>query len=220
MDGGSSPPYDPDQGSLFALQTRLASQAQTLVQSGGRLSEASKTVGSGAEEAAASQLVQQFSKSAETTQQLCSLLKSGTGDAFSRLADRLRMVVQGIGTSCIEILENPRHPDSLRSLNNRVSSLVAVLRESAHGVHACVNAAESISRVVTEFDSAIYFARANSLVDRSKSCEQAKPASPTTVTNDIQASQEEIMHILKGIIEETNAIVSPNIPCVLTKAAP
>ncbi|KAM7533362.1 hypothetical protein Aperf_G00000120428 [Anoplocephala perfoliata] len=211
LDGGSSPPYDPDQGSLFALQTRLASQAQTLVQTGGRLSEASKTAGLGAEEAVASQLVQQFSKSAETTKQLCSLLnsqfaKSGSGDAFSRLADRLRMVVQGIGTSCVELLENPRHPDSLRSLNNRVSSLVAVLRESAHGVHACVNAAEGISRVVAEFDSAIYFARANSLVDRSKSCEQAKPASPTTITNDIQASQEEIMHVLKGIIEETNAL--------------
>ncbi|VDL47892.1 unnamed protein product [Hymenolepis diminuta] len=208
LDGGSSPPYDADKGSLVALQTRLASQAQTLVQTGGRLSEAAKTAGSRAEEAAASHLVQQFSKSAETTQQLCSMLNSQSlpGDASVRLADRLRMVVQGIGTSCVEILENPRRSDPLKSLNNRVSGLVAVLRESAHGVHACVNAAEGISRVVGDFDSAIYFARANSLVNRSRSSEQTKPASPTTIMNDIQASQEEIMHILKGIVEETNAL--------------
>ncbi|VDN96364.1 unnamed protein product [Rodentolepis nana] len=208
LDGGSSPHYGTDQGSLVALQTRLASQAQALVQSGGRLSEAAKSAGSGSEDAAAIQLVQQFSKVAETNQQLCSILNSLSipGNASVQLADRLRMVVQGIGTSCIEVLENPRHPDPLKSLNNRVSSLVAVLRESAHGAHACINAAEGINRVVADFDSAIYFARANSLVDRSKSGEQTTPASPTTVSNDIQASQEEIMHTLKGIVEETNAL--------------
>ncbi|KAL5963120.1 Talin-1, partial [Taenia solium] len=210
LESGASPPHIPEQISLVALQTRLASQAQTLVQAGGRLSEASKTAGSGAEEAAASQLVQQFSKTAETTQQLSSLLTSqpnmpGAADATSRLANRLRMVVQGIGTSCVEVLENPRHPESLRSLTTRVSSLVAVLRESAHGVHACVNAAEGIARKVADFDSAIYFARANSLVDRS--CGQfAERGSPTAVANGIQAAQEEIMHLLKGIMEETNAL--------------
>lgn len=99
LEGCVSPPHIPEQISLVALQTRLASQAQTLVQAGGRLSEASKTAGSGAEEAAASQLVQQFSKTAETTQQLSSLLTSqsnmpGAADATYRLADRLRMVVQ------------------------------------------------------------------------------------------------------------------------------
>lgn len=107
----------------------------------------------------------------------------------------------------MEVLESPRHPESLRSLTTRVSSLVAVLRESAHGVHACVNAAEGIARKVADFDSAIYFARANSLVDRS--CGQfTERGSPTAIANDIQAAQEEIMHLLKGIVEETNALVS------------
>ncbi|VDM20869.1 unnamed protein product [Hydatigera taeniaeformis] len=205
-----SPPHIVEQISLVALQTWLASQAQTLVQAGGRLSETSKTAGSSGEEAAASHLVQQFLKTAETTQQLISLLTSqpnmsDTSDATFRLADRLRTVVQSIGTSCVEVLENPRHPESLRSLTTRVSSLVAVLRESAHGVHACVNAAEGIARKVADFDSAIYFARANSLVDRS-SRQFAERSSPTAVTNDIQAAQEEIMHLLKGIVEETNAL--------------
>ncbi|KAL5112171.1 Talin-2 [Taenia crassiceps] len=210
LESGATPPHILEQISLVALQTRLASQAQTLVQAGGRLSEASKTAGSGAGEAAASQLVQQFSKTAETTQQLGSLLASqpsmpGAADAASRLADRLRMVVQGIGVSCVEVLESPRHPESLRSLTTRVSSLVAVLRESAHGVHACVNAAEGIARKVADFDSVIYFARANSLVDRS--CGQfVEHGSPAAITNDIQAAQEEIMHLLKAVVEETNAL--------------
>nr|CDS22504.1 talin 2 [Echinococcus granulosus] len=214
LESNASPPHIPQQISLVALQTRLASQAQMLVQAGGRLSEASKTAGSGAEEAAASQLVQQFSKTVETTQQLSSLLTShpsmpGSPDTTSRLADRLRMVVQGIGTSCVEVVENSRHPESLRSLTTRVSSLVAVLRESAHGVHACVNAAEGIARKVADFDSAIYFARANSLVNRSCGIgagQFAERGSPTAIANDIQASQEEIMHLLKGIVEETNAL--------------
>ncbi len=86
-----------------------------------------------------------------------------------------------------------------------MSNLIAVIRESAHGVHACVTAADGIANKVAEFDSAIYFARANSLVDRSGGRGQG---SPTTVSNEVQASQEEIMHLLKGIIEETNALVS------------
>ena len=115
---------------------------------------------------------------------------------------------QSMGTSCIEVLENPRHPESLRSLTSRVSSLIAVLRESAHGVHACVSAAEGIARKVADFDSAIYFARANpSAVRRGSNC-AGTPSSPTALTNGIQASQEEIMHLLKGIVEETNTLVS------------
>ena len=99
LDGNASPPHSPEQVNLVSLQTRLASQAQTLAQTGGRLSEAAKTPGSGAEVAAANQLVQQFSKIVETTQQLNSLLssqlnRSGASDAGSRLVDRLRMVVQ------------------------------------------------------------------------------------------------------------------------------
>lgn len=101
-------------------------------------------------------------------------------------------------------MENPKHPDGLRSLANRVSNLIAVIRESAHGVHACVTVADGIANKVAEFDSAIYFARANSLVN--KSGFNGLP-SPTAVANDIQASQEEIMHLIKGIVEETNALV-------------
>ena len=96
LEGTATPPYSPEQVGVVALQTRLANQAQALVQTGGRLSEAAKSAGSSAEVAAANQLVQQFVKAAETTQQLLYLLSSKPGDsgASVRLADRLRMAVQ------------------------------------------------------------------------------------------------------------------------------
>ncbi len=96
-----SPTFSPEHASLVPLQTRLASQAQSLAQTGGRLSEAAKTGGSGAEEAAASQLVKQFSQAVETTQQLSALLSSHnqgaagpSADASAKVAERLRLVVQ------------------------------------------------------------------------------------------------------------------------------
>uniref|UniRef100_A0A5K3EGD4 FERM domain-containing protein n=1 Tax=Mesocestoides corti TaxID=53468 RepID=A0A5K3EGD4_MESCO len=208
LDTAVSPTFSPEHTSLVPLQTRLSSQAQLLVQTAGRLSESAKTGGSGAEEAAAGQLVQQFSKIVETTRQLNSLIAGKnqhfSPEAIARVTERLRLVVQSIGTSCLEVLENPKHPDCLRCLAGRVSSLVAAIRESAHGVHACVAAAEGIARTVADFDSAIYFARANSLVETRTVA--APRLSPTAVANDVQDCQKEIMHLLKGIIEETNAL--------------
>lgn len=108
----------------------------------------------------------------------------------------------------MEVLQNPKHPDGVRTLTARVTNLVAVLRESAQGVHACVNAAEGISNVVAEFDSAICFARADSIVDDMSRLSVNQPSSPaSTSSNEAQFAQEEMMHLFKGIMEETNSLV-------------
>lgn len=92
--------FDPERTSLVPLQTRLASQAQSLGQTGARLADAAKAGGSGAEEAAAGQTVKGFSQAVETTQQLCALLGSSSSrvgapqGTSAKVANRLRLVVQ------------------------------------------------------------------------------------------------------------------------------
>ncbi|BHF59798.1 Talin-1 [Sparganum proliferum] len=226
LDEAPTSPSTPDQQhQLVPLQTRLANQARGITQLGNRLTEAAKAAAAGmpgameTEENAAASLVKEFSRAVDTTRQFSTLLasqrrnrpvregdQSNEQELGSRLADRLRVAMQGIGKTCVDLLHHPNQTDGLHALTGRVSSLIAVLQQSSRGVYACASAAEGISNVVADFDSAIYFARANSLVDPDSAGSGQSTADVISSESKIQQSQEKVMHLAKGIIEETNAL--------------
>ncbi|VDL88608.1 unnamed protein product [Schistocephalus solidus] len=113
---------------------------------------------------------------------------------------------KSIGKTCVDLLHHPNQTDGLQALTGRVSSLIAVLQQSSRGVYACASAAEGISNVVADFDSAIYFARANSLVEPDSAAFRQSAADVVSLETKMQQSQEKVMHLAKGIIEETNAL--------------
>lgn len=123
-------------------------------------------------------------------------------------------ICQAVGAACTDFLRAPLHPEQLNKLTSRLADLKSVLQSCARGADACAAAATGIGRLVAELDTAVLFARTDSLVDPAGSPSPLSPATGpvskamlTSKQRAFQSAQEAAMQAAKGIVEDMRALV-------------
>ncbi|VEL29428.1 unnamed protein product [Protopolystoma xenopodis] len=106
----------------------------------------------------------------------------------------------------------------LADISSRLAALQAVLQACARGVEACASAAGHLSNVyLIELDQALRTARtgrlraiASNTATTSMSDEIIGSVGLSPRQREFQGAQEKVMLALKGILEETQVLVSHN----------
>ena len=94
-----------------------------------------------------------------------------------QVAHRLKSAVQGLGTSCIDLVRdagnlqsNPGDSYTKRELSEhakqvveKVAGVLGCLQSGAKGTQACINAASTVSGIIGDLDTTIMFATAGTL---------------------------------------------------------
>lgn len=124
------------------------------------------------------------------------------------VANRIRTTVQDLGKCCIEIVQdagnlqaNPSDnfarrdlADHARSVNEKVSFLLASLQAGSRGTQACINAASTVSGIIADLDTTIMFATAGTL---------------NAEGEEIFADhRENILKTAKALVEDTKTLVA------------
>uniref|UniRef100_A0AC35TRB9 FERM domain-containing protein n=1 Tax=Rhabditophanes sp. KR3021 TaxID=114890 RepID=A0AC35TRB9_9BILA len=126
------------------------------------------------------------------------------------IAHKIRVAVQKLGASCILLVKeaaqtqaNPldeRSPRELSKASNlmieRVQEVLAALHEGSKGTQACINAANTVSNVISDLDTTIRFANSGSL---------PRKAGKVGKMSD---HKDNIFRIAKILIEDTKALVT------------
>ncbi|KAK7491087.1 hypothetical protein BaRGS_00017651, partial [Batillaria attramentaria] len=124
------------------------------------------------------------------------------------IANRIRMTVQDLGKSCIELVQdagslqgNPSDTyaqrdlcDHARTINEKVSYVLAALQAGARGTQACINAASTVSGIIGDLDTTIMFATAGTL----------NPEGDETFADQ----RENILKTAKALVEDTKTLVA------------
>ncbi|XP_025081470.1 talin-1-like isoform X4 [Pomacea canaliculata] len=126
----------------------------------------------------------------------------------SDIANRIRMTVQDLGKSCIELVQdagflqaNPSDTyaerdlsEHARSINEKVSYVLAALQAGSRGTQACINAASTVSGIIGDLDTTIMFATAGTLnADGDES---------------FADQRENILKTAKALVEDTKMLVA------------
>uniref|UniRef100_A0A0N4ZUP8 FERM domain-containing protein n=1 Tax=Parastrongyloides trichosuri TaxID=131310 RepID=A0A0N4ZUP8_PARTI len=146
-----------------------------------------------------------YQKCAEDSRVAVALLTSPS------IAHKLRVAVQKLGTSCIELVKTAgqrrAHSNDKRTkeqLNEktynvieRVEEVLAALHEGSKGTQACINAANTVSGIIGDLDTTIMFATSGSLNNPS-----------STIEDKFSNHRENILKTAKALVEDTKALVS------------
>lgn len=126
----------------------------------------------------------------------------------SDIANRIRTTVQDLGKTCIELMQdagslqgNPTDTyaqrdlcDHARTINEKVSYVLAALQAGARGTQACINAASTVSGIIGDLDTTIMFATAGTL---------------NADGDETFADQREnILKTAKALVEDTKTLVA------------
>ncbi|XP_060074093.1 talin-1-like isoform X2 [Ylistrum balloti] len=128
--------------------------------------------------------------------------------ASSDVANRIRTTVQDLGKCCIELVQdagnlqsNPSDTfarrdlaDHARSVNEKVSFLLASLQAGSRGTQACINAASTVSGIIADLDTTIMFATAGTLNSDS--------------ADSFADHRENILKTAKALVEDTKTLVA------------
>ncbi|XP_048581539.1 talin-like isoform X2 [Nematostella vectensis] len=125
------------------------------------------------------------------------------------VAGRIRNGVQGLGESCIGLVQSagavqatPTDPYSKKDLADRsrqvaekVSHLLAALITGSRGTQACINAASTVQGIVSDLDTTVMFATAGTL-------------NPETPGETFADHREDILRTAKVLVEDTKRLVA------------
>lgn len=126
----------------------------------------------------------------------------------SDMAQRLKVAVQKLGTSCIESVTvagaKRAHPEDERInrqltaqsgvVVERVEQVLAALHSASRGTQACINAANTVSGIIGDLDTTIMFATSGSL--------------NSSDDRQFPAHRDAILKTAKALIEDTKALVA------------
>uniref|UniRef100_A0A0B7BNT7 I/LWEQ domain-containing protein n=1 Tax=Arion vulgaris TaxID=1028688 RepID=A0A0B7BNT7_9EUPU len=134
----------------------------------------------------------------------------GAASATSNIeiGNRIRTTVQDLGKSCIELIQdagnlqgNPTDQYTLEDLNDhaksvqeKVSYVLAALQAGARGTQACINAASTVSGIIGDLDTTIMFASAGTLNDEG--------------SDSFADQRENILKTAKALVEDTKTLVA------------
>ncbi|XP_021356551.1 talin-1-like isoform X2 [Mizuhopecten yessoensis] len=128
--------------------------------------------------------------------------------ASSDVANRIRTTVQDLGKCCIELVQDAGKlqsnssdtfarrdlADHARSVNEKVSFLLASLQAGSRGTQACINAASTVSGIIADLDTTIMFATAGTL--------------NSDTADSFADHRENILKTAKALVEDTKTLVA------------
>ncbi|KAI8785908.1 talin-1 isoform X12 [Biomphalaria glabrata] len=126
----------------------------------------------------------------------------------TEIGNRIRSTVQDLGKSCVELVQdagnlqgNPTDQftlkelsDHAKSVQERVSYVLAALQAGARGTQACINAASTVSGIIGDLDTTIMFAAAGTLNDEG--------------SESFADQRENILKTAKALVEDTKTLVA------------
>ncbi|XP_059140472.1 talin-2-like isoform X4 [Physella acuta] len=126
----------------------------------------------------------------------------------TEIGNRIRSTVQDLGKSCVELVQdagnlqgNPTDQysikelsDHARSVQEKVSYVLAALQAGARGTQACINAASTVSGIIGDLDTTIMFASAGTLNDEG--------------SESFADQRENILKTAKALVEDTKTLVA------------
>ncbi|CAG5121597.1 unnamed protein product, partial [Candidula unifasciata] len=126
----------------------------------------------------------------------------------TEIGNRIRATVQDLGKSCVELVQdagglqaNPTDQysrkdlsDHAKSVQEKVSYVLASLQAGARGTQACINAASTISGIIGDLDTSIMFASAGTLNDEG--------------SESFADQRENILKTAKALVEDTKTLVA------------
>lgn len=124
-------------------------------------------------------------------------------------ASRIKSSVQELGTACVDTvksagscLTNPGDThsqrelnDSVRSVSEKCSYVLAAFQAGSRGTQACINAANSVQGIISDIDTTILFANSGAL----------NPDNPDDSFSDYK---DEILKTAKALVEDTKTLVA------------
>lgn len=150
--------------------------------------------------------------SAELSHRYSELAQDSIGAAASatngEVSMRLRDVVAALGNACIDLIKAGGQcqikSDSMaqhdisertRTVNEKVSQVLATLQSGSRGTQACINAASTVSGIIGDLDTTIMFATAGTL--------HAEDEHDTFADH-----RENILKTAKALVEDTKTLVA------------
>ncbi|XP_060579795.1 talin-1-like isoform X4 [Ruditapes philippinarum] len=133
---------------------------------------------------------------------------AATSAQNAEISSRIRVNVQDLGKSCIELVQdagnlqaNPSDSyarqditQHARSVTEKVSFILATLQSGSRGTQACINAAHTVSGIIADLDTTIMFATAGTLnADGDES---------------FADHRENILKTAKALVEDTKTLVA------------
>ncbi|XP_053387301.1 talin-1-like [Mercenaria mercenaria] len=126
----------------------------------------------------------------------------------AEIASRIRVNVQDLGKSCIELVQdagnlqaNPSDSyarqditQHARSVTEKVSFILATLQSGSRGTQACINAAHTVSGIIADLDTTIMFATAGTL--------------NADGDENFADHRENILKTAKALVEDTKTLVA------------
>ncbi|KAH9509677.1 Talin-2, partial [Bulinus truncatus] len=126
----------------------------------------------------------------------------------SEIGNRIRSTVQDLGKCCVELVHdagnlqgNPSDQytqkelsDHAKSVQEKVSYVLAALQAGARGTQACINAASTVSGIIGDLDTTIMFAAAGTLNDEG--------------SESFADQRENILKTAKALVEDTKTLVA------------
>ena len=133
---------------------------------------------------------------------------AAAASASSDVSNRIRTTVMDLGKSCIELVQdagniqtNPGDSyaqrdlaDHARSVNEKVSFVLASLQAGSRGTQACINAASTVSGIIADLDTTIMFATAGTLNREGE--------------ESFTDHRENILKTAKALVEDTKILVA------------